>query len=167
MKGWGLGLWIFVIVLMIIAVGALVNLCFMLYDSGMLLSYTIVLILFAGTVSILTWNYSQQGYELHLHHYFIGFVLAALFGYQDMIISASQAICTAVYIEGGCRWGYAPIWPKPWHHREVQHPPDSDDEDTGKSIDASQSENSAQNLNYTDCYGNKVNIEPELTQDRS
>ena len=137
MKRWRLGMWILWIVVMIIVVGAFVNLCFVLYDSGMLLSYIIVLILLAGTVSILTWNYSQQGYELHIHHYCFGFVFAALSGYQDIIISASQAFCTAIYIEGGCRWGYDPIWPKPWHHRKYQHPPDSDDEDAGKSKDAS------------------------------
>lgn len=55
---------------------------------------------------------ARKTHYLHVHHYTVGMVIIALIGYQSIPAAIIQGFCNGMMIEGGCRWGYDPIWNK-------------------------------------------------------
>jgi len=52
----------------------------------------------------------KKSHHLHVHHYTIGMILVVLIGYQSIPAALMMGFCNGMMIEGGCRWGYDPIW---------------------------------------------------------
>jgi len=38
--------------------------------------------------------------------------MAGILGYQDPILTFFHGYFCGLFVEGGCRWGYDPLWPK-------------------------------------------------------
>lgn len=47
-------------------------------------------------------------YYIHIHHYFIGMVMAAICGYPNLIITMVQAVGTVMLVEGTSHYGFDP-----------------------------------------------------------
>ena len=113
MKTWGPVLWGIFICIVLVFAFLLKNEVRVLSESGVLKYYGAFLgALFAFTV----WNTKRllpQGLVLHVHHYAIGFVLAVILGYQDPLLSFAHGFACGLFVEGGCRWGYDPLWEVP------------------------------------------------------
>ena len=110
MKTWGWFLWSFFIVNVILVVKILLDVIKGYKESGCALEY---LIFTAAILGYAYWNTKRlgpQGYQLHIHHYVVGVFMLAIICYQSPFISAIYGFFNGMAIEGGCRWGFDPIW---------------------------------------------------------
>ncbi len=113
MKNWPLILWIIFFGLVIL-IGTIVIYIMYLYAAiGYLNTYLTAISTFMGIfIAMYKW-YSLWGYNLHVHHWFIGACLQAVMCYQNGFISAIHAIFAGIMSEGASRWGYDPVFEPP------------------------------------------------------
>ena len=110
MKTWGAFLWTVFVALILFGYLVLKEEYEDLQKADCLTRYLIWLVLI---VVYFIWNTKRnepKGRHLHIHHYVVGFIVVTLIGYQSPFMTFLNGYFTGMYIEGGCRWGYDPIW---------------------------------------------------------
>ena len=127
MKTWGPGLWTMFIAMIVIIGFLLRNLFVGLHACDQMIKYAALIALSIGGIYLNTKRLAPQGRELHIHHYVMGFLLASFLGYQDPLLTIAHGFCCGMYIEGGVRWGFDPIWPK--SPGFARNDPDQEEED--------------------------------------
>lgn len=109
MKEWPWFLWAFTAFLVVVLLGLMAYFITVYARAGVLLGYFIfglcIVLAFLLPTLVL-----RKSYKLHVHHYTIGMILIALIGYQSVVAAIVHGFCNGMMIEGGCRWGYDPIW---------------------------------------------------------
>ena len=111
MKTWGWFLWSFFILWVIVIFKVLIDCVGAYRQAGCLVEYLI----FAGAILGFTyWNTKrlEPDYQLHVHHYVIGCFIMAIICNQSPFISFFYGFMNGMAVEGGCRWGFDPIWEK-------------------------------------------------------
>jgi len=80
-----------------------------LEESDVLLRY---LAWAAVLVGFIVWNTKRLSPEraLHIHHYFLAWMMLTFICYQNEFLTVMHGFAMGVFIEGGCRWGFDPIW---------------------------------------------------------
>ena len=109
MKNWPWYLWALFIGL-ISLIAFIFSYLFYLYSTiSFLLIYVGVIGLIVGGVW-LQGKYFGPTYHLHIHHYFLGLSMCLIVCYQNVFFTLVHSIFNGIMIEGGCRWGYSPLW---------------------------------------------------------
>lgn len=117
-QNWGLFLK-GVAVLLVGLIGSLLYLDFEgLKRSHVVHRYLIWLVILVGFMVFNTKRLSP-GRALHVHHYVVAFMLLSVIGYQNEILTIAHGFCMGMFIEGGCRYGFDPIWTKTCSSNEV------------------------------------------------
>ena len=108
-KEWPWFLWALAASLAVLLLGLMIYFIIVYARAGVLLGYFIfaVLIFLAFLIPTLV---LKKTHKLHVHHYTIGMILICLIGYQSVAAAIVHGYCNGMMIEGGCRWGYDPIW---------------------------------------------------------
>jgi hypothetical protein len=107
---WGVGKWILALVLLALICLILLNLGYHYMSMG-LVYYYIAWGLFI--YAAMKWNTKRQkenNKHIHIHHYFVALVLMSFIQLQNPLMSNIHGFFHGMFIEGGCRWGYDPIW---------------------------------------------------------
>ena len=80
-----------------------------LADSDCLLRYIAWAAILVGFI---VWNTKRlsPGRSLHIHHYFLAWMMLTFICYQSEFLTMMHGFAMGVFIEGGCRWGFDPIW---------------------------------------------------------
>ena len=112
-------MWAFFFVVMGLLVGIVYDVLSQIKGIGYLKWYIIWGVLLVGAVVKHTRKEAEVGKELHVHHYCIGFVLMTFICYQDPFLSVVHGFFNGMFLEGGCRWGYDPIWEYPSSSEEL------------------------------------------------
>merc|ERR1712060_67600 len=113
--------WVIFLVQIVVILGVFYINIKELTSCGSLLNQFVWLALFGGYI---IYNTKKQAPEkqLHMHHYVVGFMMCTFIGYQSVPMALVHGFCTGMMIEGGCRWGFDPIWEPP------EQDPTSDDQ---------------------------------------
>jgi hypothetical protein len=119
MKQWPVSLWILLIGLVLLLLGIFTYMLIVYYMCGFLWWYIIFFVVIALGF-ILPTVILRKSHHIHVHHYTIGMVLISLIGYQSIPAALIHGFCNGMMIEGGCRWGYDPIWIR---HKPAEQPP--------------------------------------------
>ena len=109
MKTWGKYLWALLAVVVVL-IGSIIYICFEGFRrSHVVYRYLIWIVILVGGI---VWNTKRlKGIRaLHIHHYVLAFIFLSLIGYQSELLTIVHGFCMGMFIEGGCRWGYDPIW---------------------------------------------------------
>lgn len=125
MKTWGAGLWTIFLSMAVVVVALLYVDYTDIHACDALIRY---LVYGAALVGFFVWNTKRLapvGRHLHIHHYVVGFVINSFIGYQCVLLTIAHGFTMGMMIEGGCRWGFDPIW--------TDHEPDVDDSDVLKA----------------------------------
>ena len=112
MKTWGWFLWTWFFLWVVLIVKVLLDCVSAYRQSGCLEQY---LVLIAAILGFTYWNTKRlgpEGYQLHLHHYVIACFMLTVVCYQSPFISFFYGFMNGMAVEGGCRWGFDPIWEK-------------------------------------------------------
>jgi hypothetical protein len=113
MKNWPLILWVIFGGLILLGATLVAYLGY-LYDSiGYLNAYITGISTLVGIFTFANTWYSWLGYNLHIHHWFIGAALQVVLCYQTGFITAVHAIFAGIMTEGASRWGYDPLFEPP------------------------------------------------------
>lgn len=110
-KQWPAILWVITVVLLVLVLGITGYMVTMYVYAGVIFYYIgwgLFIVLSFVVISCIF----KKSYYFHMHHYTIGMVFIALIGYQSVVAALIQGFCNGMMIEGGCRWGYDPIWNK-------------------------------------------------------
>lgn len=51
-----------------------------------------------------------KGKVLHIHHYFLAICVMSFISLQTRFMTVMHGFFHGMFIEGGARWGYDPIW---------------------------------------------------------
>ena len=80
-----------------------------LAESNVLLRYLGWAVILLGFI---VWNTKRlsPGRSLHIHHYFLSWMMLTFICYQSEFLTFMHGFAMGVYIEGGARWGFDPIW---------------------------------------------------------
>ena len=80
-----------------------------LAESDVLMRYLAWTIILVGAI---VWNTKRlsPGRSLHIHHYFLAWMMMTFICYQSEFLTVCHGFAMGVFIEGGCRWGFDPIW---------------------------------------------------------
>ena len=80
-----------------------------LHTSHVMSRYVIWAVILVGFV---VWNTKRlsPGRTLHIHHYCIGWMMLTFICYQNEVLTICHGFAMGMFIEGGCRWGFDPIW---------------------------------------------------------
>lgn len=113
MKDWPMILWIIFLGLVILVATIVVYILFLYSSIGYLDAYITGISTFVGVFIFLYKWYSLLGYNLHVHHWFLGAALQAVMCYQNGWITALHAIFAGIMTEGASRWGYDPLFEAP------------------------------------------------------
>lgn len=109
MKNWPWFLWALFLGLITLLL-SITSYLFYLYSTiGFALIYVGVLVIILGGVW-LQGKYLGPAYHLHIHHYFLGMTVTILVCYQNTLLTLVHSIFNGIMIEGGCRWGFSPLW---------------------------------------------------------
>lgn len=109
MKTWGPALWA-------IFVSIVVSILFLIYldmkDLQQCDKLTRYVVYLGALIAFTVWNTKRQAPEkvIHIHHYCIGFLIVTIIGYQSELLTLVHGFAMGMMIEGGCRWGFDPIW---------------------------------------------------------
>ena len=113
MKNWPMILWIIFIGLVLLIATIVIYIMFLYQSIGYLEAYLTAMATFVGAFIFMFKWYSFLGYNLHVHHWFLGAVMQAVMCYQNGWISALHAIFAGIMTEGASRWGYDPLFEAP------------------------------------------------------
>jgi len=80
-----------------------------LKTSHVVVRYVIWAVVLVGFIVLNTKRLSP-GRNLHIHHYFLAFMMLTFICYQNEVLTICHGFAMGMFIEGGCRWGYDPIW---------------------------------------------------------
>lgn len=109
-KNYGKGMWTILAALTLFIISLLYVIATEYSTIGILNYY----IMWAGALfSFMVWNTKRnhaKGKELHIHHYTLMLMLMSFDSLQSPFASLVHAFCHGIFIEGGCRWGFDPIW---------------------------------------------------------
>ena len=113
MKNWGPVLWAMFFALIFAIVEFLRIEVRDYIESGVLHYY----VLWATVlVTYLVWNTKRQkqyGKQIHVHHYTLALILMSFNTVQSPTMSVVHGFLHGMMLEGGCRWGFDPIWEVP------------------------------------------------------
>eukprot|EP00347_Sterkiella_histriomuscorum_P019710 403340585 len=109
MKNWPWFLWVLFLGLITLLLSLTSYLLFLYAQINFLFIYFGVI----GALVLFVYIHGKilgPTYHLHIHHYFLGMSVVILICYQNMVLSFAHAIFNGIMIEGGCRWGFSPLW---------------------------------------------------------
>ena len=137
-------------------IGQLVVVALILYaDSAKLTECGVAYyyLLWAGTIfGFFVWHSERlirdkkkrEYYTIHVHYPCLALCFMSLLGYQSELLTFVHGVAMGLFIEGGCRQGFSPIWVKKkhpwwWHlpliDREVIGDGSSDEEEEEADFD--------------------------------
>ena len=117
MKKWGLPMWIFFIGVVVFGVALVRDDIKGLIDCGEVHRYLIWIALVCGLILLNTIRLKGKR-ALHIHHYFLALLGLSIIGVQTELMTFVHGMAFGIFIEGGNRWGYDPIWEK----KKKKHP---------------------------------------------
>jgi len=80
-----------------------------LADSDVLMRYLAWAVILIGFIVLNTKRLSPDR-SLHIHHYFLAWMMMTFICYQSEFLTMMHGFAMGTFIEGGCRWGFDPIW---------------------------------------------------------
>lgn len=114
MRTWSFGLWNFFFVLMFVLAKFFYDLAWNYYHLGILKYYALWTVFFVSILWLNTRRLKEQKYALHIHHYLVALIVLSFISLQTEFFTFAQGLFYGMFIEGGARWGYDPIWtPEP------------------------------------------------------
>ena len=113
MKTWGAAMWAFFLLLVALILAILYDDLSKLQAIGYLKWYVLWAAIFLGGMVRETRKQEALGKMIHIHHYFIGITLTTFICYQDPFLSIVHGFFFGMFLEGGCRWGYDPMYEAP------------------------------------------------------
>lgn len=106
-------MWALFIIVMGLLVGVLYDVLSKIKGLGYLKYYLIWAVLLIVAVVKHTQKEAEVGKQIHIHHYCIGWTIMTFVCYQDPFLSVVHGFFNGMFLEGGCRWGFDPIWEVP------------------------------------------------------
>ena len=116
---WGKGMWMLALSLLLLIAAILFVICSSYIRLG-IFEYYILYAVFL--FSVMVWNTqrnAKKGRYVHIHHYTLGLILMSFISIQSPFASVVHAFLHGMFIEGGCRWGFDPIWEIPDDYSET------------------------------------------------
>lgn len=108
MKTWGKGMWALFAVMVALMASILYENAMNLVKMQKLHVYVAWGIALYGWIK---WNTKRQPEKtIHVHHYDVALILMSFMSVQTPWLSMVHAFCHGFFIEGGCRWGFDPMW---------------------------------------------------------
>lgn len=107
---WGVPMWIFAGVIVLLLGGLIFDLFYHYYQIGYLRYYILIVGGMIGLIKVINVKKEAQGYAIHIHHYFLALMVLPMLCYQSAIPTLVHAFFCGMHIEGGCHYGYDPIW---------------------------------------------------------
>jgi len=113
MKTWSRAMWCFFFLFVALIVAILYDDLSSLHTVGYLKYYILWAVIFLGLMGWMNNKQTAQGKVIHIHHYFVGVTMCTFICYQDVLLSVCHGFFFGMFLEGGCRWGYDPVWEIP------------------------------------------------------
>ena len=110
MKNWPWYLWVVFFALIALLGFIAIYTGYLLHQIAYLKYYLIAGAIFLVYMVRKTKQMNAEGYELHIHHYFLGMIVMTCLGYQSPFITFVSAIFNGITLEGGSTYGYDPIY---------------------------------------------------------
>jgi len=109
MKSWGVFLWAIFIGIILFVVFLLYSLATAYLAVNILEYYVVWILLLTAFIIWNTKRYAGQKH-FHLHHYALAMILQSVICYQSLMFTLLQGFFAGMMVEGGCRWGFDPVW---------------------------------------------------------